>query len=318
MAALASAIAVATLESVLGSGIASFVWVVEAFSEGSQVAISAPATPAGARTWTPSRTPWGHPDLQGMWTNQMSTHAFADRSQPELKKEGTAAPETRPNGNRDRASITYFHDAGRPGRLTYSGGLVDPADGRLPLQPWAAAKRNEINKNSDDPKGNLNYVDPRALCYLPGVPFSNYATPYNGYQIVQTPERVLILSEWNHTYRHIPLNGRPHVGQNIRLWMGDSRGRWEGDTLVVDVTNFNDKTWLSGDGEFHSEALHIVERFTLIDGDTIRYEATVEDPKVFTRPWTLAFNFNRAETGYELFEYACHEGNRAPELILNR
>jgi len=100
--------------------------------------------------------------------------------------------------------------------------------------------------------------------------------------------------------------------------MGDSRGHWDGDTLVVDTTNFNDKTWLSGGGEFHSELLHVVQRFTMVGPNTIDYEATIEDPKVFTRPWTLAFTFDRAEKGYELFEYACHEGNRAPELILKR
>jgi hypothetical protein len=272
-----------------------------------QAGPSAAATRAKtAETRAVPRTADGKPDLQGMWTNDMSTHAFEGPRERDLKKGIKAAPGV------------FFHDFGKPERLSFRGGLVDPPDGKLPLQPWASAKRDEIIRNSDDPKGNLEYVDPRARCFLPGVPFSNYATPYNGYQIVQAPGRVLIISEWNHTYRSIPLDGRPHVGERIRLWMGDSRGRWEGDTLVVDVRNFNDKTWLSGGGEFHSESLHVVERFTMVGPNTINYEATIEDPKVFTRPWTLAFTFDRAEKGYELFEYACHEGNRAPDLILKR
>jgi hypothetical protein len=124
-------------------------------------------------------------------------------------------------------------------------------------------------------------------------------------------------------HRVVHLDGRSHPGPAVQLWMGDSVGRWEGNTLVVDVTNFTDKTWLIGDGgsegmsngSFHSPALHIVERLTMVDADTIDYEATVEDPNVFTRPWTIRYPlFDRAGKGYELFEYACHEGNRTLDL----
>ena len=129
-------------------------------------------------------------------------------------------------------------------------------------------------------------------------------------QIRQTPGHVVILYEWVHAYRVIPTDGRPHVGEDIHLYNGDSRGHWEGDTLVVDVTNFNDKVWFDSHGSFYSEALHVVERYTLVDPDTINYEASIEDPTVFTRPWKMTFKIQRInQEGYEFFEEACYEGN---------
>ena len=120
-----------------------------------------------------------------------------------------------------------------------------------------------------------------------------------------------ILFEYQHAYRVIPLDGRPHVGENIKLFMGDSRGHWEGDTLVVDVTSNNDQTWFDLVGTFHSDAMHILERFTLVDADTMRYTATITDPQVFTRPWTMAVTFDRnKEKAFELIEDACHEGEQ--------
>ncbi len=121
----------------------------------------------------------------------------------------------------------------------------------------------------------------------------------------------------------IPLEGRPHLAPNIRLWNGDSRGRWEGNTLVVDTTNYNGKGWIATSaatgrikGISESEALHVVERFTRVDAGTISYEVTIEDPNVYTRPWKVAIPLNR-DTNYQIFEYACHEGNKAVENILN-
>jgi hypothetical protein len=130
---------------------------------------------------------------------------------------------------------------------------------------------------------------------------------------------VVILYENNHTYRSIPLDSRPHVGKNIQLWMGDSRARWEADTLVVDTTRFNGKVWFDIIGDFQSPALRVTERFTLVDSDHIKYEAIIEDPKLYTRPWKIVVPVVRIkEKGYELMEYACHEGNRAPALMQGR
>ena len=183
--------------------------------------------------------------------------------------------------------------------------IVEPADGRIPYQPWAAAKRREHLVNLYAPT-KLQHLDTEDRCLLLGVPRSNYR---GDLQIHQIPGHVVILHEWDHAYRVIPLNGRPHVARDIKLYNGDSRGHWEGNTLVVDVTNFNDKVWLDSHGSFYSEALHVVERWTLVNADTIKYEATLEDPNVFTRPWTITFTLNRKqEQGYEFFEEACHEG----------
>ena len=137
-------------------------------------------------------------------------------------------------------------------------------------------------------------------------------------QFIQRPGYVLILYESNHAYRVIPVDGRPHLGPGVKLWMGDSRGRWEGNTLVVDVTNFNDGTWIDSHGSFHSDALHVVERWTLVGPDRIEYEATLEDPKVFTRPWKIAFQVNRnKQANYEIFEDARHEGEQDVAEIIS-
>jgi hypothetical protein len=248
---------------------------------------------ATKKTWTPPRTADGQPDIQGNWQTQGGGLTVS------LEKNGVTLLEA------DKVS---FSDTARPSSRTSPIGIVDPADGKIPLQPWAAAKRKEIADNYRDPKGNLAYIDPSARCLAAGVPRINYVTPYNGYQFMQTPGYVVLFAEWNHETRVIPLDGRPHVPADARFWMGDSRGRWEGNTLVVDVTNFNGKAWFDW-LTFHSEALHVVERFTIVDADTIDYEATLEDPKVFTKAWKVAFPFSRAEPDYRLFEYACHEGN---------
>jgi hypothetical protein len=134
-------------------------------------------------------------------------------------------------------------------------------------------------------------------------------------------QHVVILQEFNHGSRIIPLDGRPHVGDDIKLWMGDSRGRWEGNTLVVDVTSKNDKTRFDIVGDCHSNDLHISERYTFVNPDTISYEATFEDPTVYTRPFKMALRFGRTVRGeelksYELLEAACHEGQRnTPHML---
>ena len=252
------------------------------------VVLAAPQPAAGqGPATTPSRTPDGHPDLQGYW---LGGPANASHS----VEEGCCDPIHARMQNRGPERL------GLPEQL-----IVDPPDGRIPYQPWAAEKRTELLFDMETPT-DLGHIDPEDRCLLLGAPRSNYR---GGLQIRQTAGYVVILYEWAHAYRVIPTDGGPHVGDDITLFNGDSRGRWDGDTLVVDVTNFNDQPWLDSHGSFYSDALHVVERWRLVDADTIGYEATIEDPMVFTRPWTLAFTIDRIIVpGYEFFEEACSEG----------
>ena len=228
-----------------------------------------------AKTFNPPRTPDRKPDMQGHWIGG-----------PESSQDIEEHPES----------------FGIPANPTL---IVDPADGKIPYQPWAAAEKQKNFKE---------YQDPQGQCFPSGVPRQMYV-PF-GFQILQTPGHVVIAFEHNHASRIIPTDGRPHVGKNIRLWEMDSRGRWEGDTLVVDVTNSNGRPWLDAQGNFFSAALHVVERLTMVDADTIHYDATIEDPQVYTRPWKIAFPIRRnKQPGHEQMEYACHEGERDEQHI---
>lgn len=167
----------------------------------------------------------------------------------------------------------------------------------IPYQPWAAEKKKENFQNHTT-------ADPEARCFLPGVPRITYM-PYP-FQIVQTPNQIIILYEYVHAVRNIFI-GSPHPRGPIEWWMGDSRGRWDGDTLVVDVIHFNDLTWFDKAGNFHSDALHVVERYTPTGPNHINYEVTVEDSKVFTRPWKMSMPiYRRLDTKVQLLEYECY------------
>jgi len=178
------------------------------------------------------------------------------------------------------------------------GVVVDPADGKLPYQPWARAERIERELP------HRGYDDPTAHCFVAGIPRSMY-TP-SPYQILQPPGYVIMLFE-RMSWRQIPLDGRQHVPDNVRLWMGDSVGHWEGDTLVIDTTNLNGKAWLNEVGDVLSHAAHIVERITPIDSDNMTYRATVTDPVAYSAPWTIEIGLRR--TPEEILEIACHEDN---------
>jgi hypothetical protein len=174
-------------------------------------------------------------------------------------------------------------------------GVVEGND--IPYQGWAAAKKKE---NFEDRRT----ADPVVKCYLPGVPRITYM-PYP-FHIFQTPTSALIIYEYVHAVRTIYLD-RPHLPGHIDFWMGESRGRWDGDTLVVDSVDFNDQTWLDGAGNFHSDALHVVERYTRTGPDHIAYDVTIEDPKVFTRPWKMSMAlYRRQEKNAQLLDYECH------------
>lgn len=190
-----------------------------------------------------------------------------------------------------------------------SGGptlIVEPSDGRIPYRPWAAAQAAENRRR---------YIDPNVPCFLSGVPRSFYVP--TTIQIVQPVGYVLVLFERAHGYRIIPTGATTPPDDHVRLWQGYSQGRWEGRSLVVEVSHVNGKTWLDQVGNFYSDAARMVERFTLVEPDTLHYQVTIEDPYVYTRPWMMAFPLRRVkEEGFELLEEACHEGERNTEMRL--
>jgi len=181
------------------------------------------------------------------------------------------------------------------------GFVVDPRDGKLPMRDWARAEQQSRMRPE------RGYDDPAAHCFQNGVPRAMYT---GGFQILQPPGYIVMLfsGDTGLSHRIIPLGGRTHLPENVRLWQGDSLGRWEGDTLVVETMNFNGKTWLNQAGEFLSYAATIVERFTPVDGVTINYQATVTDPMVYTQPWTIAYPMKKQQD--ELLEDACLEDNQ--------
>jgi hypothetical protein len=184
------------------------------------------------------------------------------------------------------------------------GVVVDPRDGMLPYQAWARAER------IDRELPHRGYDDPTAHCFVAGIPRSHYVP--SPFHILQPPGYVVVLFE-RMSWRHIPLDGRAHLPDHLRLWQGDSVGRWEGDTLVVESRNFNGKAWLNEVGDVVSHAQTVVETFTPVGGDQVVYRATVTDPIAYTRPWTIEVPLNRRAD--ELLEVACHEDNNDLEHL---
>jgi hypothetical protein len=309
---------------------------------------------ASAQTWTPPKTPWGDPDLQGVWPGtallgvpmerpqQFGTRAylteqeFAEReafakkqteidtaqyvSRDPLVGRGGAFvkcsddPERCANGVRI-GPPNYWDERGTPNRRTSL--IMDPPDGRIPpLTPEArklAAERaaaRSARPCSGTPAGCHDSWEDESLwdrCITRGTVGSIVPNTYNqGNQIVQAPGQVVLRNEMIHESRIIAVDGRPHLPKGIRTWMGDSRGHWEGNTLVVETTNFMDKTIVGQTPA--SENLRLVERFTRTSGDTLEYQMTIDDPETWTKPWTIAFPL-KSEPDYVLYEYACHEGN---------
>ncbi len=286
------------------------------------------AAPAAAQQWTPPRTPDGQPDMQGRYMGQGIGTAPGTGTTANLQRLADERKALRSDADRAGNLDTQFYRADvffeKTVPTSLPGGVIDPPDGLVPLTPWARARKQEVQKHGLNPTtaNMFDVLGPDTLC-MAGAPYPfAQSTTYNNFQFVQGPGYVLLISEWNHQYRFIPLDGSPHVGKDIRLAAGDSRGRWEGNTLVVDMTNFNGKSFLDGNdaGTVGSDALHVVERYTLVDADTIAYRATFEDPKAFTRPWTWAGSYHRfKDKDWELYEYACHEGNvRHLRMMLER
>src|SRR5262249_52849835 len=201
-----------------------------------------------------------------------------------------------------RPDLTGFYDQ-QGGGANYGlerarGVVIDPPGGMLPYQPWARA---ELMDRGLPQRG---YDDPTAHCFVAGVPRTHYVP--SPIEILPPPGYAIVLSE-RMSWRQIALDGRAHLPDTIRLWQGDSLGRWEGDTLVVETTNLNGKTWLNEAGDVVSYAEHVVERFIPVDANRIVYRATITDPVVFTKPWTIQITLNRQAD--ELLEVACHEDN---------
>ena len=253
-----------------------------------------------ASSWAPSRTPDGQPDLQGTWVNFDDTPF--ESSGPGRKPSDVNPPE-------------HWADHDSPTSRARTAMVVEPRDGLVPLLPAAEAKRDDNFAHIGD---SYVYETPWVRCITRGVPGGFFPAQYNNaYQIVQAPGYVVIRSEMVHDTRIIPIDGRPQLGAAIRQWNGDSRGHWEGNTLVVETRNYNDKGMIATSaasgrlrGVGQSDALHVVERFTRTGEKTIEYEASIEDPKTYAKPWKVAFPFN-LDNSYEIFEYSCHEGNYA-------
>ena len=290
-----------------------------------------PATTLGQQTdtkvTTTFQTPWGDPDLQGIWdTDAMRSvplerpTEFGERAmltKEELAERATTEVAQRGAPDRPKTEPVRWDEwSERPSARTSI--IVAPPNGQLPPLTLGAQQR------PDDPTTTLGFsggshgkgpfngpedYNPIDRCITRGLPNTWFPSLYNnGFQIVQSPHYVALLYERLHEHRIIPIDGPDPLDPNIRTWFGDSRGHWEGDTLVVDTTHFNGQTWLDAAGNFHSESLHVVERYTPTTPYHIDYEVTIEDPNVFTRAWTMRMPlYRRVEPNVQLMEFRCVE-----------
>lgn len=299
-----------------------------AIAVGSALAAATPL--AIGQDWQASRTSWGDPDLTGYWTNRSLTRlerppdlaGKAYFTEDELA--AWLAKELNPDGpaalNGEVIAVHYDLDdyglGDSQNTLVHNlrtSLIVDPPDGRLPAltqaaEERAAAYRYNLEYHQWDSVKNAPISDRCIVWESAGPPI--LPRGYNNlFQIFQTQDYVAIMLEMNHDVRIVPLDGRPHADERIVQYLGDSRGHWEGDTLVVETTNFSDQIHFDGQLKFSgtSKELHVTERFTLTGEDSIRYEFTVDDPKTWVRPWSGEVPVQR--TDGPMFEFACHEGN---------
>ena len=282
-------------------------------------------TSAASKAYTPPKTPWGDPDLEGLWPGSMNIplqrpESFGERNV--LTDEELAARNRAESQEIAQRHWMEYYAASRQASL-----IVDPKDGRLPPMTLEAAKRNRQMRDGLGPP-RLASVEKRAeswndfdlwgRCITRGLIGSMMpGKPYNkGNQILQSPGYIVIRNEMVHEARVIPLDGRPHVGQHLRSYMGDGRGHWEGNTLVIETTNFLNNIGMNGiDSVLLTDQLRIAERLARTAPNELNYAATVEDPGTWTRPWTIQLSF-RLNPDYTLYEYACHEGNYGLANIL--
>jgi len=287
------------------------------------------AAPAASKAWIPPKTPWGDPDIQGQWpatanipmqrpANLGNRSTLTDEEL--VQRERQAARQTEADSEefaKGSQGVTinppsYWVEHGKPNRQASL--VVDPEDGRIPPltpegQKAVQSQRGGLGPGSHFPDkvDSWEDFDIYSRCIIRGLVFSMLFTLYNfGNQILQAPGVVVIRNEMIHEARVIPLDGRPHVGSGVRTYMGDSRGHWEGNTLVVETTNFNSQTGTGG-GLF-SDVAKLTERFTRVSADELNYDLTVNDPKTWTKPWTIHMPY-KLDPKYVVYEYACHEGN---------
>jgi hypothetical protein len=301
-----------------------------------QAARGASAGPP-AKPYTVPKTPWGEPDLQGTYSNRTITpferpanvngrefftpEEVAAMEKRAAEQNGDDGRSKGTRGDVERAYNDFWWDRGTKVTTLRTSLVIDPPDGRVPPQTEAAklraadeAKRPAFRGAGAAGRGTDTWLDRSTFerCITRGMPGAMSPTAYNNnYRITQGPGVVAIQIEMLGGARVIPTDARKHLSPAIRNWMGDSVGRWEGDTLVVETTNFTDKVLYRG----AAENLHLVERFTRTGPDQIDYRVTISDPTTFTRPWTIAIPY--VNTGEQMFEYACHEGNYGMEGILS-
>ncbi len=302
--------------------------------------VAQPAFGQTPEAWEPPRMPDGRPDLQGVWLNNIATPlqrppALADRAN--LTDDEVATLEERAERifENGRSAFTTPEGAFRAALQdveTYNGQstsssigmvditftdrtslIVDPPDGRIPEQTELATARETAVDEGWTYKAGPEDLNNIHRCITTGVPRigGNFgAGPYTYYQIVQTPTHLAFINEAFHDTRLIPLDERPHLPEQIRQWNGDSRGHWDGDSLVVETQNFSPKSYFRGS----TDGLHLVERFTLTGPDTLTYRVTLTDPSVWATPWTVEIPLQRRDQA--IYEFACHEGNHSIEGML--
>ena len=295
-----------------------------------------PATPA----YTPPKTPWGHPDISGIYTNKDETNTPLER--PDQFK-GRSAEEFSAADldklTKERQAIAAKIAGGIGGAETGAGPthwyehlkgsssrawlIIDPPDGKLPAMTPQAMKREAAYAALNDARNGEGRADSwldRSLydrCITRGLPGSMMPAIYgNSYQILQSPDSVAIRYEMIHETRVIPLDNRPHVSHGIREYLGDARAHWDGNTLVVETTNFTNKTHMGYNNRYNSEKYKLTERFTPVAANRLQWQATIDDPDTWTRPWTFTMPLIRDDS-QQVFEYGCHEGNLGLEHILS-
>jgi hypothetical protein len=289
------------------------------------------AVPKTAKIYTPGKTSWGDPNIAGVYTNNDESlipferpvafdgRRIEDITEAELDRLRDDRSENRIEADRNRAEFrspihwfeNHFPNNSRPWLV------VDPPDGHVPALTEEGRLRGAAQAALAATRGPADSFEDRSLwdqCITRGLPGSMMPGVYgNVYEILQGPGYVTIIYEMVHETRVIPLDGRPHAGQKIRMYIGDARGHWEGSTLVIETTNFTSKTRYRGS----SEHLKMTEHFKPIGAETIEWSATFDDPHTWTRPWTFAMNLTRKDQSQRPFEYACHEGNYGMVGILN-